>query len=321
MAQSTRYAKRILLGALLAVPAAAVLWVLWSLVAYRDIPVAVLEQRYATPELARLDIDGVPLRYRIEGDGPALLLIHSLYFDMGMWDAWAPILARRFRVIRLDLTGHGLTGPEPNGDYSLGRDLELIAGLLDGLDIHRFAVAGSSLGGLMAFHLAARYPDRVTDLVLINSSGIPRSGPRRGGGEIPGWADHLLYLTPTRALRAFLEWMIVDDRLVTAEAAARFHEMLRRRGNRAALLDRLRAFRGADPGDALARIRVPVLIMWGADNPQLPVAHVDGFEALLVNSPEVRRIVYPGVGHAIPLEVPAHGAEDLMQFLLRRDAP
>ena len=84
----------------------------------------------AHTEQRQVDVDGVPLRYRVEGSGPALLLIHSLYFDMGMWDGWAPKLADRFRVIRFDMTGHGLTGPEPNGDYSMARDLALIRGLL-----------------------------------------------------------------------------------------------------------------------------------------------------------------------------------------------
>ena len=315
VANHFRYPKRILMVALLSIPTAAALWVFWSLVAYRDIPVTVLEERYGAPELARLEVDGVPLRYRVDGTGPALVLIHSLYFDMRMWNAWAPALSKRFRVIRFDLTGHGLTGPEPSGDYSLDRDLELIEELLDRLDVHRFAVAGSSLGGALAFNLAARHPNRVTELVLINASGIPRSDPRRAAGGIPGWVDHLLYLVPTLAFQAFLEWLIVDDRLVTTDLAVGFHETLRRQGNRTALLDRLRAFRETDPADALARIRAPVLILWGADNPQLPVTLVGAFEALLANAAGVRSIVYPGVGHVIPLEVPAQGVADLLAFL------
>ena len=315
MAHRFRVAKRIVLGILLSIPAAAVLWTVWSLVAYRDIPVEVLEARYGAPELSRLDVEGITLRYRIDGDGPALLLIHSLYFDMRMWEDWALLLSERFRVIRFDLTGHGLTGPEPTGDYSLNRDLDLIAGLLHHLDVDRFAVAGSSLGGAMAFHLASRHPDRVTQLALINASGIPRPDQRRRGGAIPGWADYALYLTPPAAFRVFLEWMIVDDRLVDADMVTGFHEMLRREGNRSALLDRMRAFREHNPALALAAVRAPVLILWGTDNPQLPSTHVDRFHALLVNAPRVERIVYPGVGHVIPLELPVRGAEDLMKFL------
>ena len=320
MAHRFRVAKCIFLGTLLSIPAAAVLWTVWALAAYRDIPVEVLEARYGAPELSRLDVEGVALRYRIDGDGPALLLIHSLYFDMRMWDDWAHVLSERFRVIRFDLTGHGLTGPEPTGDYSLERDLDLIAGLLDHLDVDRFAVAGSSLGGAMAFHLASRYPDRVTQLALINASGIPRAGSRRSEGDIPGWTDPILYLVPTAAFRVFLEWMIVDDRLVDADMVTGFHEMLRREGNRTAVLDRMRAFRERDPVPVLAAVRAPVLILWGTDNPQLPSTHVDRFHALLVNAPRVERIVYPGVGHVIPLELPVRGAEDLMAFLLRGNA-
>ena len=291
----------------------------WSLIVYRDLPVEALEERYGAPELSQVDVDGVALRYREEGSGPALLLIHSLYFDMGMWDGWAPKLADRFRVIRLDLTGHGLTGPEPNGDYSTARDLALILGLLDHLGADRLAVAGSSLGGALAFHLAAQQPQRVSKLALLNASGIPQAGGR-SGDAIPGWVDSLAYLVPTAAFRYFLEWMVLDNSLVTAALATRFHQMLRRQGNRTALLNRLRSFRPRDPTDALAAVRMPVLLLWGADNPQLPVSQLDRFEALLVNAPCVRRIAYPGVGHAIPLEAPAKGVTDLKAFLLAASA-
>lgn len=313
-----KWLKRVLFG-LLPLPAAALLWVCWSLVVYRDLPVTMLEERYGAPELRQANVDGVSLRYRVEGSGPALLLIHSLYFDMGMWDGWTPKLADRFKVIRFDMTGHGLTGPEPNGDYSMARDLALILGLLDHLGVERLAVAGSSLGGALAFHLAAQQPQRFAKLALLNASGIPRPGGR-GGDAIPGWVDSLAYLIPTTAFRYFLEWMVLDDGLVTADQAKRFHQMLRRQGNRTALLDRLRGFRPRDPADALAAVQMPVLLLWGADNPQLPVSHLDRFEALLTNAPCVRRIAYPGVGHVIPLEAPAKGIADLEAFLLEENA-
>ena len=318
MAAVRRHLKWFLFG-LLPFPAAALLWVFWSLIVYGDLPVEALDERYGAPEQRQVDVDGVPLRYRVEGSGPALLLIHSLYFDMGMWDGWAPKLADRFRVIRFDMTGHGLTGPEPNGDYSMARDLALIRGLLDHLGVDSLAVAGSSLGGALAFHLAAQQPQRVTKLALLNASGIARA-EGRSGEDIPGWVNGVPYLIPTAAFRYFLEWMILDDSLVTAAMAMRFHQMLRRQGNRAALLDRLRGFRPSDPTAALAAVRTPVLLLWGADNPQLPVSHLDRFEALLTNAPCVRRVVYPEVGHVIPLEVPAKGVADLKAFLLAASA-
>ena len=308
--------RRLLKGFLLLLITLPTGWVLWSLFAYRDIPVATLEQRYGGGNLARLEVDGTSLAYRVEGAGPDLLLIHSHYFNMRMWDDWLPLLAQYFRVIRFDMTSHGLTGPEAGGNYSMERDLSLILALLDHLDVDRFAVVGSSLGGNMAFHLAGRYSERVEALVLANSGGLPRPGSRGNQGTIPAWVDYASYLVPGAVFRAFLEWMIIDDSLVTDDQVEEFHAMFRREGNRFAEFSRLRSFEAGDPGGVLAAISAPVLILWGADNPQLPVLQVEKFQALLVNAAVVEVELYPGVGHVIPLEIPDRGSERVLAFLL-----
>jgi pimeloyl-ACP methyl ester carboxylesterase len=309
------YFSRILLWSLTGIVAVIGLWVSWSLVAYRDIPIEVLEQRYGDATLSRVEIDAVPLRYRVEGQGPALLLIHSHYFNMRMWNDWLPLLSQHFRVIRFDMTSHGLTGPDSGADYSMERDLALILGLLEHLQVEQFSVVGSSLGGNQAFHLAGRYPERVDKLVLINSGGIPRPGSRGTQGTIPDWVDYVTYLVPTVGFRKFLEWMIIDDALVTDALVDEFHQMFRREGNRFAEFNRLRAFKVGDPTDVLAAIQAPVLLMWGSENPQLPTSQMDKFEELLVSADSIERISYPGVGHVIPLEIPGPGSQKVLQFL------
>lgn len=308
--------KRLILWPLCGLLALLLLWLLWSLIAYRDIPVATLESRYGDDALRIAYIDGVPLRYRVEGEGPALLLIHSRYFNMRMWDDWVPTLARHFRVIRFDMTSHGLTGPEPSADYSMERDLELIRGLLDHLEVGPFSAVGSSLGGSMAFHLAAQQPGRVEALVLMNSDGLRRDSSRGSRGTVPAWVDYMAYLTPTSAFRRFLESMIIDDSLVTDEQVTQFHQMFRREGNRFAEFARSRGFDEGQPEPVLAGVTAPVLVMWGADNPQLPVTQVDKFEKLMVNAASFERIVYEETGHVLPLERPAEGSADLRDFLL-----
>ena len=302
---------------LAAIIALAVTWVLWSLLAYRDIPVETLEQQYGSNNLQQLEFDGTHLRYRVDGEGPALLLIHSHYFNMRMWEDWVPQLAEYVQVIRFDMTSHGLTGPDGRGDYSMERDLAHIEALLDHLDIEEFAVVGSSLGGNMAFHLAARHPDRVSHLVLANSGGLPRQGSRGTQGTVPGWIDYVSYLVPTSAFRAFLEWMIIEDSVVTDAQVEEFHRMFRREGNRFAEFSRIRQFEVGDPVPVLEKVIAPVLILWGQDNPQLPVEQVGKFETLLTNAQRVETETYPGIGHAIPLEMPAEGSRRVLEFLKR----
>jgi len=109
--------------------------------------------------------------YRIDGAdaAPALMLSHSLGLDHAMWDEQVSDLLPRFRVVRYDTRGHGASGVT-RGDYTveqLGRDA---LGIADALGIQRFAFCGLSLGGFIGQWLALHAPNRVTHLVLANTS-------------------------------------------------------------------------------------------------------------------------------------------------------
>lgn len=287
--------------------------------AWRDLPAAMLEQKYGGSELRSAVVDGVTLRYKLEGSGPALVLVHSHYLDMGLWDGWMAALTPHYTVLRPDLTGHGLTGPDPTGTYNVGRDVALLDGLLKHLQIEKFSIVGSSLGGNIAFTLAAQQPQRVRALVLINSGGLKRVNSR-SRGEIPAWADHLMPLIPPAALRYFLRWMTEDDRVVTDEEAERFVDLWRREGNRVAELARLRQFEIGEPDPLLAAIAAPTLVLWGQDNPQLPSELATQFEQKLTGAAHVQRKLYPGAGHVLPLERPAESVSDALAFL-KENAP
>lgn len=287
--------------------------------AWRDITVTELEQKYGGTNLRSAWVDGVTLRYRLEGSGPALVLVHSHFLEMGLWDAWLPSLSPHFTVLRYDLTGHGLTGPDPFGVYNVERDVKLLDGLLQQLGIEDVSLVGSSLGGNIAFTFAAQQPQRVRALVLINSGGLKRTNSR-SRGEIPPWADYLMPLVPPAALGAFLRWMTADDTVVTAKEQTRFVEMWRREGNRRAELARLRQFETGEPEPLLAAITAPTLILWGEQNPQLPVELAQQFEQKLARAARVQRKTYPGAGHVLPLERPTESVADALMFL-KESAP
>ncbi len=138
--------------------------------------------KYADPDskfVALEGADGIRVHYKDEGTGPAVLLIHSSFGDLKDWDPWVKVLARRYRVVRLDLPAFGLTGPVPSGNYSIDRYLTLVDALMDHLGIERFAIVGTSYGGLVAFRYAATRLERVQALVLANSAGVEYGG--RGG--------------------------------------------------------------------------------------------------------------------------------------------
>jgi pimeloyl-ACP methyl ester carboxylesterase len=293
---------------------ATIAYTVYGRIAWRDLPASMLEARYGGDDLAVATIDGVDIRYRLSGSGPPLVLIHSHFLDMGMWDGWMPALTPHFQVLRYDLSGHGLTGPDPGGRYEVARDVELLTGLLDRLQFERVHLVGSSLGGNIAFTLAATHPQRVERLVLINSGGLERADSR-AGSEIPGWADWVFPLIPPAALHRFLDWMIADPDTVTPALQRRFVDLWFREGNRPAELARLRQFRTGNPDALLAAITAPTLLLWGEANPQLPVTMAQQFEAALSAAPSVQRLTYPGAGHVLPLERAEASARDTLRFL------
>ncbi len=288
----------------------------YAQIAWRDLSPEWLEARYGDATLQRIHIDGVDIRYRLQGpaDRPVVVLIHSHFLDMRMWDAWLPVLSQDYRVLRYDLAGHGLTGPDPGGRYTVARDVELLEGLLTALHIEQLALVGSSLGGNIAFSFSARHPERTRALVLINSGGLKRK-THRNGSQIPGWADALMPLLPPLALHRFLQWMAADPAAVDAPLKTRFVHMWRRSGNRQAELARLRQFATGEPDALLAAVSAPSLILWGADNPQLPVELSLAFADKLRAASTVERKVYPGAGHLLPLERPQASAQDSLNFL------
>lgn len=298
---------------LLAFTVLALLYALWVNTVYRDLTARELTDRHYSEPVQELNIDGVNLRYQEQGTGPALLLLHSNYLSMTMWNDWMEPLSKDFRVIRFDMTSHGLTGPDPSGDYSMDRSIQIIEALLAHLNVEKLSMVGSSLGGNMAFTYAAKHPDQIEHVVLINSGGLRRENAR--SGEIPDWINIVFYLFPELAYRRFLEWLIVDQQLVTEQLVDEFHGMMRREGNRVAILDRLRSFDIGEPELTLAKVKAPVMIMWGEENPHLKKELTAGFKEQLTNAVMVDVRIYPDIGHILPIEMPEQGVAEVKGFI------
>jgi 3-oxoadipate enol-lactonase len=100
-------------------------------------------------------------------DAPPIVFANSLGTNLHIWDAQAAALADRYRIVRYDMRGHGMTSFAPPGeDYAIARLADDLAALLDALRIERASVVGLSIGGMVAQRFAAAYPQRVDALVL-----------------------------------------------------------------------------------------------------------------------------------------------------------
>lgn len=114
-------------------------------------------------------VDGQALHYIDQGTGPAVLLAGSYLWDQAMWAPQIAALAADYRVIALDLWGHGESGPLPQGTTSLDDIARQAQALLDHLDIDQVTLIGLSVGGMWGARLALAAPQRINGLVLMDT--------------------------------------------------------------------------------------------------------------------------------------------------------
>lgn len=305
-------------GTLTAIMTVAVLIALWV---YRDIPAAVLEAKYAGPASKFLNMAGVRIHYRDEGEGPAVLLLHANFSNLIGWDPWVDALKDSYRVVRMDFTSHGLTGPDPSGDYSQERTLELVERFIEAMDLGTFSVAGTSMGGTMAIHYTHKYPERIDSLILLSPGSLEgkerKSGPR---GEVPDAAYVLKYIMP-RALPEFmLRGGYGDPDKLTEEQIDRWYDLWMREGQREAQLDRLSQYQPGDIEQIIRELERPVLLLWGEANTTAKFEQAGEFRHLLESVESLQFISYPGVGHMAVQEDGETSGRDVRAFLDARRA-
>jgi pimeloyl-ACP methyl ester carboxylesterase len=293
------------------------LWVAWLAIAHRDLSTEELLRKYGTPASQFADIDGVRIHYRDEGSGQTLVLLHASFASLTMWEPWARELKSRYRVVRLDVTGHGLTGVDPSGDYSMPRTVQLLDRFLRMRGIDRASIIGTSSGGTLGIRFAAEFPDRVDHLVLINPGAIEGKRMKPGREKIPDWANVLTVFTPRAAAKYMLTSAYGDPTKVSDELIDEWWEMWRHSGNRAAVLDRLRQYRANDIDAVIGRVRAPVLLVWGEKDPQTPVEQAAEIQALLKSAALVELSVLPGVGHMAVQEAPRESMTASIGFVTR----
>lgn len=287
--------------------------------ASQDTPAPVIEEKYLTDADQYLDLDGGRVRVRIEGpaDGVPVLLIHGFSHSLETWDAWAETLNQDYRVIRYDLFGHGLTGPDPKERYSPDERAGTIGDILDALEIKSAVIAGNSLGGLAAWKYAVDHAERVRALILISPGAFALNGVSDEPADIPAAVKAYFLTAPPAAVRASAGLIYADADKITDHRVTVMTDMINREGNGAAMIKSLEEFTLPDPTQALAALRVPVLILWGAADGLIPVEQGRRMVQIV---PDAELIEYPGVGHAAQEEAPAQSVADAIAFIEQHGA-
>jgi pimeloyl-ACP methyl ester carboxylesterase len=251
-----------------------------------DEPRPALEAVYATSPSTFMQVAGIRLHVRDTGPrtAPALIMLHGLGSSLHTWDAWAEMLSRDYRVIRYDLPGFGLTGPDPTGDYSDARGLQVLGALMDALLVRRASLIGNSLGGKLAWEFAAAHPDRVDKLVLIAPDGFAgRAFSYNKTPKVPWVAKLLPYTLPTFLLRTTIAPAYGDPSRLSDDVMKRYRDMILAPGVRQALLERVTQVRLQPPEPMLRRIQAPTLLVWGEKDALIPYRNAGDYLAVMPN--------------------------------------
>ena len=264
--------------------------------------------------------DGLEVAYALDDytdpwrPADTVILIHAAMGSSTRFYAWVPHLARDFRVVRMDMRGHGATqvpGPDQLTQQRLVQD---VVELADHIGAQRFHVAGSSAGSVVAGQVAIDHPDRVLSLGAFACTG----GIKHGLQDQNSWVQKIgekglaTFLRDTIADRVdlkavepgFVDWFIAESSRTSVAVLERFVPMMRR----------------FDFVADLHRIRCPTLaVAPGGD----PIHTVDQYRVLQDRIPDCEFVVYEGLPHNITDAVPDRCAEDYRRFLLKhaRAAP
>jgi pimeloyl-ACP methyl ester carboxylesterase len=276
---------------------------------------AVLEARYLNAPTDYIEVAGIRLHVRDSGPrtAPAVILLHGMGASLHTWQPWADSLAAKYRVIRYDLPGFGLTGADPTGVYSEARGVEVLMALMDRLGLARATLIGNSMGGRLAWNAAAAKPARVDKLVLISPDGFASQGFEYGKAPaVPSVLRLMQYVLPKPMLRSSLKPAYADPGRMTDAIVTRYYDLLLAPGVRSAMLARMEQSRLVPPEPLLASITAPTLLVWGEQDRMIPVSNAADYLKAMPGATLVR---LPTLGHVPHEEDPATSLAPVLAFL------
>jgi pimeloyl-ACP methyl ester carboxylesterase len=263
--------------------------------------------------LPHVETNGIATFYEDAGQGPAVVLVHGHGADLRLWDLQIPsLLETGYRVIRYDVRGHGRSSAPPSGYTWQNYALDL-RDLLDRLGVSKAHVAGLSMGGGISLQFALDFPERVSSLVLVDSTlpGFDYSP------EYGGTIEELVAAVRAEGARAAFERLWLTHPLF--DGVRRFperFELIRTMAMQYSAADYLDETPYAPPEceavDRLGDLRAPTLVLVGdMDIPDFRIIA----EVLAGNIDGARLQVVAGSGHIPPLEQPQAFNQALLGWL------
>ncbi len=252
------------------------------------------------------------LAYDDYGPGPVVVLLHGFPLNRSMWSGQRTNLGTTYRVIAPDLRGHGESAA-PEGGYTMEAMADDVVELLDALQIQEpIVLGGHSMGGYVALALLARHPERVRGLILMNTRADADSPEvARNREEMIQQVEAAKSVEPV--VKSLLPRLVSGTtRWQRPELVDRVHRMIEKTSIRG-VVGSLRGMSARpDRTSEFANIRVPTLLLFGAEDVISPPELVHAMTKAL---PSARHVLIPGAGHLAPLENPESANTAFLSFL------
>ncbi len=264
---------------------------------------------------------GAKAHYRDIGpaDATPILLIHGSNATLQTWEAWAAELSKTYRVITVDMPGHGLTGAVTGEDYKYSGMVRFLEDFTTATGLTEFIMGGNSMGGGITASYTLAHPEQVTALIMVDAAGVfyKRDANKKTPlgftlAATPVLNKIMTKVTPRSLIRQGIERSYYDDSLITEELVDQYWELLRHPGNRSATALRFHWY-ATDPQNLNAEaITQPVLIIWGSTDLIIPIAAGHEWHRRLPNS---EMVILDKAGHNPMEEIPTRSLIPVRAFL------
>lgn len=284
----------------------------------RYLTVAQLRARYGDPAGKIARIRGMEIYYKDEGSGPVLLMVHGSASSLKTYDVIAEKLKSKYRIVRFDVGGMGLSGSISDEVAAKVTPVEIAKGLLDKLGIKEVTYVGVSSGGTLGMYLAAEHSGMVKRLILSNTPAdrlsyghmvqpqsfydAQQESRRDGGFQSRHFWDE------------FFSYFSGEPERFSQEMRDEYYDMNRRTPERHPIALTARIDDGVAANEKMKKVRIPTLLVWGAKDQLLPVAAMNSLERHLENA-QVSTVIMPDVGHYPPVEVPERFATVIEAYI------
>ena len=267
-----------------------------------------------------VSVNGTRLRYIKTGEGPALVLLHTLRTQLDLFEKVVPELMKSFTVYAVDYPGHGYSDIPP-AKYDADYFVETIESFLEALDLHDLTLAGVSIGASIALILAARNNPRVSRVVAINSydyakgRGMARSSFLArllvASADLPVLGDTVMRLRQFFIMKSVLNGGVADARRIPPDLLKEMYLVGNRKGHYRAFLNLLRNAETWETATmAYSNIRIPVLLLWGDRDWSRPDEREHDKQIV----PGAKMATVEDGGHFLPLDRPDAVIEHLLAF-------